>query len=67
MTDEQTLRLQYAGAIGLLCSLSTRITDEEEQEQIDCAVADWCEYAGWTWKRVLDRVEVFPPANGETP
>ena len=65
MTDEQTLRLQYAGAIGLLCSLSTRITDEEDQEQLDRAVADWCEFSGWTWRRVLDRVDVFPPANEE--
>lgn len=64
MNDEQTLRLQYAGAIGLLCSLSTRITDEEEQDQLDQAVADWCAFTGWTWKRVLDRVDVFPPAEG---
>ena len=70
-TDETTLtmdaevrflRLHYAGAIGLLCSLSTRIVDEEDQSSLDECVADWCGYSGWTWCRTLDRVDVFPPS-----
>ena len=54
-------RMKHAGAVGLLCELSTRITDPNEQDALDRCVADWCALTGWTWRRVLDRVEVFPP------
>ena len=59
--QDRVRRLQYAGVIGLLCELSTRITDDEEQELLDRAVADWCATSGWSWRRTIDRVEVFPP------
>lgn len=55
------MQLHYASTIGLLCELSVKITDKELQEGIDRAVADWCEQSGWTWRRLLDRVEVTPP------
>lgn len=59
---ERKQRMQYAGVIGFLCEISTRITDEEEQEQIDRIVGDWCELSGWTWRRNIDRIDVTPPA-----
>lgn len=58
---EGDYRLQYAGAIGLLCDFSPKITDEEAQERLDRAVSDWCEFTGWGWRRMFDRVDVFPP------
>jgi hypothetical protein len=58
---ERTQRMQYAGVIGFLCSISTHITDEDEQDAIDRIVADWCALSGWSWRRLLDRVEVEPP------
>ena len=59
--DPITVRMEYAGAIGLLCELSIHITDEEDQDALDQCVASWCRLTGWTWRRTLDRVEVFPP------
>lgn len=59
--ENNMLRMQYAGAIGLLCEISTRITDEFEKEALIAAVADWCELSGWQMRVVLDRVEVLPP------
>jgi hypothetical protein len=61
MTEQDRIRMQYAGAIGLLCELSTRITDPDDQDMLDAAVQDWCEISGWTWQRILDRVELLPP------
>ena len=54
-------RRKHAGAIGLLCGISTRIRDQEDRDALDQCVADWCALTGWTWRRTLDRVEVFPP------
>jgi hypothetical protein len=56
----------YAGAIGLLCELSTQIRDcgakrDEYLDSIERCVADWCGITGWTYKRILHRIEVFPP------
>lgn len=58
---ERTQTMQYAGVIGFLCSISTRITAPDEQEVLDRIVADWCELSGWSWRRCLDMVEVSPP------
>lgn len=59
------MRLQYAAAIGLLCELSTRLTRTLERDDdlnsIELAVSDFCELTGWTYRRVLHRIEVFPP------
>lgn len=63
----QTLRLQYAGAIGLLCELSVHLSDRDREERderlgmIEQAVGDFCKLTGWTYRRVLHRIEVFPP------
>jgi len=58
-------RMQYAGAIGLLCQASLKLKNDSESEDIrDCierAVRDWCKLTGWTYKRILHRIEVFPP------
>ncbi len=54
-------RLQYAGAIGLLCECSVRV-DEDTRECIHQAVDDFCKLTGWTYRRILDRIEVEPPS-----
>jgi hypothetical protein len=65
MTDEQTRRLNYAGAIGLLCECSVVLGNGYEaddlRDSIERAVADFCDMTDWTYRRVLDRIEVFPP------
>ncbi len=66
MTEEQTIRMRYAGAIGLLCAISTNVTDPDYKDMIDQCVNDFCKSTGWTWERLLDRVEVFPPENEAT-
>jgi hypothetical protein len=53
-------RLKRAGAIGLLCEVSTQVR-EDDRESIEQAAREWCEDTGWVMKRVLDRVEVSPP------
>jgi hypothetical protein len=61
---ENTLRLGYAGAIGLLCEVSASLGGIDADENRDCieeAVRDWCEITGWTCRRILDRIEVSPP------
>lgn len=61
------LRLQYAGAIGLLCELSTQLRNSCERDDhldsIEQAVSDWCKLTGWSYNRILHRIEVFPPVN----
>lgn len=52
-------RLQYAGAIGLLCDLSVQV-DEETREMIQQAADDFCKITGWKSRRILDRIEVEP-------
>lgn len=68
MLDEQELRLKYAGAIGLICELALHVRDmgderDELLDQAEQAVKDWCALTGWTYQRILHRIEVFPPAN----
>ena len=57
--DERKLRMQYAGAIGLLCELSVHV-DDESRELIEQAVDDFCALTGWKKRRILDRIEVEP-------
>lgn len=61
-----TMRMQYAGAIGLLCELSTQLRNsggerDDHLDSIERCVNDWCNLTGWTYKRILHRIEVFPP------
>ncbi len=60
MDTETKMRMQYGGAIGLLCEISPQVEDED-RESIQAAVEDWCELTGWSWKWILNRIEVFPP------
>lgn len=56
------LRLERAGAIGLLCEISVFFNSSTEcKPMIVEAVEKWCEDTGWTMVQTLDRVEVFPP------
>jgi hypothetical protein len=59
------LQMQYAGAIGLLCDLSTQLRENGEcsdnLDSIEQAVGDFCDLTGWKYKRILQRIEVFPP------
>lgn len=63
--DVTTIRMRYAGVIGLLCEISPRVTDEFEKESLISAVGDWCDLTGWQMRIVLDRVEVLPPPEVE--
>ena len=58
---EQQLRLNYSGVVHLLCRLSVYVPEDERQCIIE-AVENWCEITGWSWRRVMDRIEVEPPA-----
>lgn len=60
-----TLRLNYAGAVGLLCQVSPQV-DEEKLDLIERAVSDWCGMTGWTMQRTVNGVDVFPPAPANT-
>ncbi|MDO8445167.1 MAG: hypothetical protein Q7T53_03525 [Deltaproteobacteria bacterium] len=59
-----SVRMAYAGAIGLLCECSLKVGNSNEAEEIrdsiESAVADWCALTGWTMRRTLQRIEVFP-------
>lgn len=65
MASDVDVRLNHAGAIGLLCSISTELRDssgrDDYLDSIQRCVADWCDISGWTFKRTLHRIEVFPP------
>lgn len=63
--DVTQLRMQYAGAIGLLCELSTQLSRNGERadnlDSIELAVADFCKLTGWSYRRIVHRIEVFQP------
>ena len=59
------LRLQYAGAIGLMQEASVQV-DEDTRESMEAAMSDWCDYSGWTMKRILNRIELYPPRERAT-
>lgn len=58
-------QLNHAGAIGLLCELSTKLRQDGEsdelRDQMERCIADWCSITGWRYKRILQRIEVLPP------
>ncbi|KKN04270.1 hypothetical protein LCGC14_1099280 [marine sediment metagenome] len=56
MTDEEKLRMQYAGTLGLLCQMAVHATDEH-RELIEQALID-AEPFGFRWRRILNRFEV---------
>lgn len=59
------LRINASGAIGLLCECSIMLGSgadaEEVRDNIERCVDDWCKITGWTYRRTLQRIEVFPP------
>lgn len=59
-------RMNYAGAIGLLCECSVNLGNGAEaddmRDSIEQAAHDWAAGSGWTVRRILNRIEVFPPA-----
>lgn len=71
MTDKETaaMRMQYAGAIQLLCDCSLALRRggecDEMRDNIVRAVDDWCTLTGWTYQRILHRIELFPPKEGK--
>lgn len=58
--NNNELRMKYAGVIELLCECSVQV-DEENREMIEQAVQDWCNFSGWSMRRTLNRIEVWPP------
>lgn len=64
--DVLDLKMKYAGAIGLLCecsvSLGNGVEKTELRDMIERAAQDFCEInPGWTYRRVLHRIEMIPP------
>jgi len=60
MNEFNKIRMQYAGAIGLLCECSTEVS-KETRELINDAVDDWCKITGWRKKIIFNRIEVLLP------
>lgn len=58
--NNPTIRIQYAGAVQLLCEASTRV-DEDTREKIQFAVEDWCMLTGWSWLQVSDSILLVRP------
>ena len=58
-------KMQYAGAIALLCECHLYLPNgdsaEELRESIQQAVADFCDVSGWTSQQTLNRIELIPP------
>ncbi len=63
--SKNDLRIKYAGAIGLLCNLSTQLSNNGERndniDNIEDAVRDFCKLSGWSYTRTMHRIEGFPP------
>lgn len=63
--SSRPIEMRYAGAIGLLCECSVHLKGpdaDDLRDSIEQAVSDWCDGSGWTWKRILDSIDVEPPA-----
>lgn len=60
MDTNIAVKIQYAGAIALLCQLS-RNKDSETLDQVEQAVSDWCDTTEgrWTYGRSGFGVELF--------
>lgn len=63
MTEEQQsqMRLQYAGAIGLLAEIMPHVPDGETRDQIEQACLDWAAMTKWGVRRILNRMDLTPP------
>jgi len=61
------MRFQYAGAIGLLADLSghyrlaNKHEEEEAVESMRQAVADWCEFSGWSYRVIGHKLDLISP------
>jgi hypothetical protein len=55
-----TMRMHYAGAIGLLCRVSSQL-DRRDLIVVGQAVKDWCAMSGWTMQQTVSSVSIFPP------
>lgn len=60
--DTTEMKLRYAGVIGLLCSCSVYLPEDEEEkrEAIMDAAMDWCQESNWRVERTLNRIDVVP-------
>jgi hypothetical protein len=58
-----SIRLKYAGAIGLLAEIAVLLkhSAQSERDSIENAIADWCAESGWTYTRTLDRFDLEAP------
>lgn len=56
-------RLHYAGAIGLLSNLSVEL-EEDSVDNVERAISDFCRLTGYTYQRVLSRIDLYPPERG---
>lgn len=65
MSNNIDRRLNHAGMVGLICELALHLRAGEERDELidkaEQAINDWCVLTGWTYKRILHRLEVFPP------
>ncbi len=61
MEEPEKIQMQYAGTIGLLAELHLTCSDKEQKELIRIAIDDWCKVSGWTYKQIIDRIELIPP------
>lgn len=66
MTKEDKIRMQYAGAIQLLCECHLQLPGdtleaEDLRDSIQHAVDDFCRVTGWTSKTILRRIDLYPP------
>ncbi len=60
------LKRDYAIAVALLCKCSANIDKNSDSKEylldsIEKMAGHWCELSGWSCKRMLDQIEVFPP------
>ena len=67
MTADEKIRMQYAGAMNLLCECHLRLPSnrgpeiEDLRESILTAVADFCASTGWIFEQCLHRIDLIPP------
>ena len=64
MTEEEQnrMRLQYAGAIGLLAEVMPYVPDEDVRDSIEQACLDWAVMTKWGVRRILNRMDLTPPS-----
>lgn len=71
LADHADMRMKYAGAVGVLADsavyLSGSMEGKEQRESHVRAIDDWCKLTGWTYRCVLNRIDLYPPKLGEKP